>query len=179
MVKPEPHPSLDGAGRKLKLLGDLGVGEPAEVGELDHLALIVGQVLQRVPHLGGVVAPLHLALGASAAAIRSAAPSSLTSRLVRTESRRKRSIARLWTTPRIQERTLPAAAVIAGAAAPQRQERLLDDVLGHRAPPAHPVGERERDVGMPVEDDLEGLGVARLHPAHQVLVGEAEKVGAG
>ena len=40
------------------------VGEAAEVGELDHLALIVGQVMQRPPYLGGVLAAMHFSLGA-------------------------------------------------------------------------------------------------------------------
>src|SRR5205807_283702 len=64
-----------------------------------------------------------------------------------------------------------AVAVIARPAAPQRQTRLLHDVLREGAVGADPTGERERGVGMAVVDHLERSSVATTHELHQLLVG--------
>ena len=46
--------ALDGAGRDAQPLGDLRVGHPRAVGELDDLPLAVGEVLDRLTDLEGL-----------------------------------------------------------------------------------------------------------------------------
>jgi hypothetical protein len=59
-------------------------------------------------------------------------------------------------------------------AAPQGQERLLHDILRHRTPPAHAIGERERRIGVPVEHHGERPRIAFVLDAlHELLVREA------
>ena len=64
LLEPEPHPALDGADGQLEHLGDLGVGEAAEVGQLDHAPLLLGQRLERAAHGARLLAPGHLDVGA-------------------------------------------------------------------------------------------------------------------
>ena len=59
------------------------------------------------------------------------------------------------------------------AAAPHRQERLLGDLLGHRAVAHDAVRERVGGAAVTVVDDLERRRVLALHERHQVLVGES------
>ncbi len=66
-----------------------------------------------------------------------------------------------------------AVAVVAGAGAPDAQERLLGDVLGAVAGADDPVGERERRRGVALVDDLERRRLPAAHELHEVLVGEA------
>ena len=103
---------------------------------------------------------------------RSSMPSSLARRESWTVERRSASIARLWTMPRIHVRTEPRCGVVARARAPQRQERLLDDVVGRALAPAHAVGERVRGGAVAVVDHAERLGVAAARAVHELLVGE-------
>ena len=112
----------------------------------------------------------------SRASKRSSMPSSLARRRSWTTERRSESIARLWTMPEHPRADRAAGAVVARAAAPQRQERLLDDVLGGRAAAAHAVGERERGAGVPLVDDLEGRRLAAADELHEVLVGEVAQL---
>ena len=64
----------------------------------------------------------------------------------------------------------PAAAVVARAVTPEREEALLDDVLGERALSAYPMGERERRAGVTVVYDLKRACVASPHELHQLVV---------
>ena len=66
----------------------------------------------------------------------------------------------------------PARAVIASTTAPQRQEGLLGDVLGDRAPAAHTVGQRECGVRVALENDLERIGVTGGDELDELLVGK-------
>ena len=88
---------------------DLAVGEAAEVRELDHAALLVGERLERRPHLAGLLAPRGLdvraLLGDQAlgdALVRGAAP-------VVGAGPAEWSIARWWTMPSTHVRTEPRA----------------------------------------------------------------------
>ena len=92
-------------------------------------------------------------------------PSSLARRLSWTMLRRSASIARLWTMPEHPGAHAAAGAVVAGAGAPEREEGLLDDVLGASRAARHAVGERERGGAVALVDDLEGRGVAAAHAA--------------
>ena len=136
------------------MLGDLRVREAAEVGQLDDLALLVGQ---RVERRGIVSASSRRAASTSVrsrASNRSSIPSSLARRRSCTTDLRSASMARLCTMPSTHVRT-PARAVVTTAGAPDRQERLLGHVLGQRALAAHAVGERERGAAVPLVDGLE------------------------
>src|SRR4051794_5570782 len=64
-------------------------------------------------------------------------------------------------------------AVIAGAAAPDREEGLLSDVLGAGAIADDPVGDRVGGPAVAVVEDLERLGVLLRDQGHQFLVAEA------
>ena len=65
-----------------------------------------------------------------------------------------------------------AAAVVAGAGAPEREEGLLHDVLGDAARARDPVGEREGDLGVALVEHLEGGRLAAADELHQILVGK-------
>src|SRR6185312_14280294 len=60
----EPHPPFHGPGRQVQHPGYLAVGESAVIRELDHLALLGGQLDERAAHLLRVVFALHLGVGA-------------------------------------------------------------------------------------------------------------------
>ena len=77
------------------------------------------------------------------------------------------------TTLSSQERTLPRVGVEAGAAAPDRDERLLGDFLGGGAVADDPVGERVGGAAVAVVEDLERLGVLAADEGHQLLVGQS------
>jgi formate dehydrogenase len=68
-------------------------------------------------------------------------------------------------------------AVIAGAAAPQREKRLLHHFFGQAASSAHAVRERESRAGVTVEHDLERPCLPIAHERHEVLIGEVAQVG--
>ena len=73
--KPEPHPALHGTQRHPQHLGDLGVGEAAEVGEPDHLATAPrGSSLQRAAHLARGLAADRLRVGELARRAATRAP---------------------------------------------------------------------------------------------------------
>src|SRR5580700_1866823 len=59
----ETHPPLHGTGWQIEHLRYLGVGEPPEVRELDHLALVGRELVEGGAHLTGVVAALDLGVG--------------------------------------------------------------------------------------------------------------------
>src|SRR5205085_2145695 len=63
-------------------------------------------------------------------------------------------------------------AVVALVRAPEREERLLHDVLGRRARTDHAVREREGDARMAVVEDLERARLAAADELHELLVGE-------
>jgi hypothetical protein len=46
-LESEPHPSFNGAERSANHLGDLRMCESSEVGELDHVALVFWQFVER------------------------------------------------------------------------------------------------------------------------------------
>jgi len=50
--QPEAHAPLHGPGRQVEHPGDLAVREPAELRQLDHLALLGGEVDERAPSRG-------------------------------------------------------------------------------------------------------------------------------
>src|SRR5690242_5778863 len=66
LAQSEPHPALDRARGQAESGRDLGVGEAAEVGQLDHLPLVVGKAVQRAADEPRVAAALDLVLGALA-----------------------------------------------------------------------------------------------------------------
>src|SRR5262249_54890810 len=66
-----------------------------------------------------------------------------------------------------------AAAVVAGAAAPDREERLLGRVLRSGPVSEDPVGEGERRAAVAGVGELEGRRVLVTDKRHQVLVAEA------
>ena len=76
--------------------------------------------------------------------------------------RRSASIARLWTMP---------------SAAPQREERLLHDVLSQAARADHPVGEAVGGSAVPVVHERERSRVGAAHEQHELLVGHAAELG--
>jgi hypothetical protein len=47
LLQAQPHPTLDRAGRELEQPGNLAVGEPAEVRQLDHTSLLARKLGQR------------------------------------------------------------------------------------------------------------------------------------
>src|SRR5689334_11997946 len=69
--------------------------------------------------------------------------------------------------PRAHAAALPG---VAGAAPPDRHERLLHGVLSRGTVAGDPVGERKRCTPMPVVDRLERLWIAAGHELHQLLV---------
>src|SRR3954468_2540191 len=62
--QPESHAPLDGTDGRLEHLGDLGVAEAAEVGELDDAQLVGRERVQRRADLARLVAPRDLDVGA-------------------------------------------------------------------------------------------------------------------
>src|SRR4029450_12745464 len=50
-AQPPKRRRLDGSEGKLKASGDLGLGVATEVGQREHLALLLGQVAERVAYL--------------------------------------------------------------------------------------------------------------------------------
>ena len=110
LLQAEPHPPLDGAQRHPDHRGDLRLTEAAEVGELDHLRLLAGQ-LAEAPRTSRAVSRRSASASVSSSAGRcsSTASSSKPSFGARLERLRSRSIARLRTIPSVQERTLPRA----------------------------------------------------------------------
>src|SRR5207253_10476895 len=69
-----------------------------------------------------------------------------------------------------------ALALVAEAAAPDREERLLGDVLGDHAVADHAVGEREGRTAVPVVDRLERARVSSRDELHELLVGQPRDV---
>ena len=73
-----------------------------------------------------------------------------------------------------------AVGLVAQPAAPDREERLLGDVLGGDPVAHHPVRERERGTAVAVVEHLERPRVALLDQGHDLLVGEVlDVVGSG
>src|SRR5581483_4676837 len=146
----ETHPALHRARRKAEHLGDLPMSESAEIGELDHLPLLDWKHVQSGADVIRFGTPLHLGLRP----------------LCRWQPRHCLIVCDVATgggrlaTERVDRAVVDdaehpgtyaaAPAVIAGPGPPQRQERLLDDVLRHRPPSTHPVRERERCASVAV-----------------------------
>src|SRR5947209_5060768 len=63
LVETETHAAFDGTDRHVEHLGYLRMGESAEVGELDHLNLLLGQRGERRADGAGLVAAGHLDVG--------------------------------------------------------------------------------------------------------------------
>src|SRR3954447_2456255 len=103
------------------------MAEAAEVGELDHLRLIAGQAADRAADLTGRLALQRLVLGPLAG------DALLEDRVVVEVERRPRGLAAQQVgRPVADDAEHPgadaaASPVVAGAAAPDRDERLLDD----------------------------------------------------
>src|SRR5205807_5609773 len=125
--------SLDRADRRVEHRGDLDVRQPAEVGELDHTALLVGKLPQGVADLARLGSAGHLELGplgrgdqlldalvADTATVANGDPPQRVDRAVVDD-------------PEYPGAHAAAIAVVARPAAPQREERFLHDFFGERA----------------------------------------------
>src|SRR5438270_4423692 len=172
LLEAKPHPALDGPERHAEHLRDLRVREPAEVGEVDHLALLVGQGLDRLADRPRLVAPGNLELGALGRLLTlldalGARPSALMH-----EVPAQRVDAAVVNDPQDPRPDAAALALVAQATAPDRQKGLLRDVLGDRTVAHHSVRQREGGAAVPVVDRLEGAGVAIRDEVHELLVGE-------
>ena len=127
--EPREHPALDGTERLAEPLGELRLGEPSVVGELERLPLRVGKVAQRGLHALALQAQeAHPPPTPSTAG--SAARSSESAR--RRCSRRTASTARRCTSVRIHVLALPRSGMKRDGGSPNGEERLLHRVLGER-----------------------------------------------
>src|SRR5205085_4965065 len=173
LLQAQAHAALDGADGGVEHLGDLRMREAAEVGERDHLALLVGQLVERRTHRRRLVAARDLDVGALARleaflqTLVAGAPAVVHERA---PQRIDRAVVDDAEHPGAHAAPSP---VVARAAAPQGEERLLRDVLGDAALAAHPVRKGVGGVGVALVDDLEGRGVATAGELHEVLVGQA------
>src|SRR3954452_20090105 len=176
LLEPQSHPTFHGTDRHIEHLRDLRVREPAVVRELDHSRLLARQRLERRPHLPGLLAArrLHVGellgllalldpLGAGPPALVDQVAPQCVDRPVVDDPEHPRAHAALL-------------ALVADLAAPDRQKRLLDDVLGHRPLAHHPISQRERRAAVTVVEHLEGSRVPALHHVHQLLVCQAREV---
>src|SRR5437868_5109121 len=66
LLQTETHAALDRPDRRVEQLGDLRVREAAEVGQLDHLALLGGKLVERGPYRRRLLAPRRLDVGSLA-----------------------------------------------------------------------------------------------------------------
>ena len=138
----EAHPALDRAERRAGPFGDLDLGQAAEVGELDGLALDVGQGGERLAGRSRRRGsrrprPRRRAGGSCGGGTTSCSGSSVVGR-----RRRTASIARWWTIDSSQVFTLPRPVDVSGGIAPGAQERVLDDILGEGRVIRDAVGDR-------------------------------------
>src|SRR4051794_40190768 len=148
------------------------MGEAAEVRELDHPRLLVGQRLEHPPDRGSLLAAGGLDLGSLARlealldALVAGPPALLDDGAAKRGDR-----------PVVDDAEHPgphaaARPVVTAARAPDREERFLGDVLGQRPRAAHAVGERERGAAVALVDALERARLALGHEGHELLVGE-------
>ena len=141
LLEAEPHAALDGPDRHAEHLGDLAVAEAAEVGELDRSPLLVRQLLERArarrapPR--GAPPPRRCARGPRSAprSLERLAPALVDGAPAQRVDR-----------PVVDDAEHPGAdaaarLVVAQAAAPDGQERLLRDVLSRHSVPHHSIGE--------------------------------------
>ena len=125
----EAHPALDRPQWRRRLVGDLLLGQPAEVGELDRLALDVRQRRQRALDGGGVEPGRDLGpdVGEPQRVGRRELDVGQLGRRPATADGVDRTVMDDGQQPRLH--AAPALDV-AGGIAPRAQEGFLDDVLG-------------------------------------------------
>src|SRR5436190_6143907 len=139
MRERRPRARLHGPKRNSELVRDLALGEVAPVGEGDHLALALGQRLERA-----VDAPLHpRALGAL---VRAGVERRLVGRLRGRLMARAAAIDDRVARDAVQPRGAgPAFGLVRPCGAPDRDERLLQRVL--RAAAIAEAAQREPEDG--------------------------------
>ena len=157
LLQPDAHPALHGAERNAHQRGQLDVGVPAEVRELDRAALRLRETLERGAHR----LVLDVALGGlRGVVIRGALGGRLKGR--RAEGR---------LAPEdvdgavVDDRHQPAADVaalapVARRPAPGRDVRVVDDVLRGLALAQDPVGERVGQAAVAVVEGRERTEIA-------------------
>ena len=158
LLQAKPHPSLDRSERLLEQLRDLVVGVAAEVRKLDRLTLLVGQSVQGSPHATRLLASRNLHVRALPRLVTllhhvERLPSSVVDRAPPQPVDR----------PVVDDAEHPCAhasarLVVAEAASPDRQKRLLHHVLRRRLLPHHPIGERERRSAVAVVKSSKARG---------------------
>jgi len=130
LVHAESHSALHGSQRLVEHLGDLGVAESSEVRELDDARLVGRQVLDRAPHLPRRLTPQGLGIGE----LLRRAPFD---QLIAAGGELRRAtglLAQEVDRPVADDAERPgadaaASAVIPRPAPPDREQRLLGDVL--------------------------------------------------
>ncbi len=137
--EPQAHPTLDRTDGHLQHRGDLGVREPAEVRQLEHAALLLGQAAQGAPDLVGALPAKDLRLGVLGTRHALDGPLFVEAVPIAHPAAAQRVDRAVVHDPQDPVAHAPAAAVVPRASAPQREECLLQDVLGGRAPAAHAV----------------------------------------
>ena len=148
-----------------RMLGDLGVGEAAEVGELDHVRLVGGQRVHGRADAGGLLAARDLVVGALAGLEALLEPLVAGAALVVHRGAAELVDRAVVDDPEHPRADRAAGALVAGAGAPDRQEGLLHDVLGDVAAADHPVGEREGGAGVALIDEPRTRAGRRAGPA--------------
>ena len=177
LLEPQSHPSLHGTDRHIEHLRNLCVSKAAVIGELDHLGLLPGQPLPAPP-----APPRASSRRTASTSVSSLRLLTLLDCPLRWPAGARgpgcaavRRSSCVWTIPTPTWHAAPRA-LVADLAAPDREERLLHDVLRHGSLPHHAVGERERRSTVPVIQNLERARVAALHDVHQLLIGQAWEV---
>ena len=147
--------------------------EAAEVRQLDHLTRTVREPLERPPHGERLLAAGGLDIGALGRLLALLDPLGARAPTLVHEVAAKGVDPAVVDDPEDPCAHASALAPVPQPAAPDREERLLRDVLGAGAVADHAVGEREGRSAVAVVDRLEGAGVAGRHEVHQFLVGQA------
>src|SRR5579859_997869 len=128
LLQGKSHPPFDRAERNRREPRDLGLGVPAEVGELDRLALLGRQLRERRPHRGPLERGLRLLLRAGRRRAEVLAQRQLLALAAGAASKQvDGAVARRGHDPGPQR---PSLRVEAACSVPELQERVLHRVLG-------------------------------------------------
>src|ERR1700733_1068142 len=148
------------------------MGHAPEVRQLDHLALLAGELIQGMANF-----PRLLAAGDIQLRALGSRHAFLQALVVDDPLVAHRASAQGVDCTVVHDAEHPrahaaATAVVARAAAPQRQERLLHDVLRERSLSAHAIRQREGCIRVAVIDHLERVRAAPVYELHELLVRE-------